>query len=88
MSRNTVLISLAAAGVAAIAGYYRYWGAIALVAVLMAGYGWMRWRATRNPVTEKFFEDMGEETRMTHIQGGSPSEMPVDREPPDRGQKH
>lgn len=88
MTRSTLVIAAVAAAVAGVAAYYRYWGAIALVAVLMAGYGWMRWRATRNPVTEKFFEDMGEETRMTHIQGGSPSEMPVDRDPQDRGPKH
>jgi hypothetical protein len=29
----------------------------------------------------EFFGDAGEETRMTGFQGGSPSEMPVDRSP-------
>jgi hypothetical protein len=88
MSRKTLLIALVSAGVAAVAAYYRYWGAIALIAVLLGGYGWMRWRATREPATEQFFEDMGEETRMTHIQGGSPSEMPVDGEPRDLKAPH
>jgi hypothetical protein len=81
MFRNTLVIALLAAAAAGIAAYYRFWGGIALVAVLLGGYGWMRWRATREQATEKFFEGMGEETRMTQIQGGSPSEMPVDREP-------
>jgi len=88
MSRTTLLIALAAVAVAAIAGYFRYWGAIALVAVLLGGYLWMRWRNSRHHDTEKFFEDAGEETRLTNIQGGSPSEMPVDRTPERRDANH
>ena len=50
--------------------------------VMAAGYAWYRLQVARNAAAEKFFDAMGEETRLTGLQGGSPSEMPADRAAP------
>ena len=65
-----------------VAAWFRSWGALALLAVSAAGWGWYRTQVARSAGAEKFFGDAGEETRLTGFQGGSPSEMPVDRPGP------
>ena len=64
MKRRTRLI--AAAAIAA---------ALVLVAVAAAGGAWYRVQVARGEAAEQFFGDLGEETRMTSFQQGSPSEM-------------
>ena len=51
------------------------WGGLVLVAVAAAGGAWYRVQVARGEAAEQFFGDMGEETRMTSFQQGSPSEM-------------
>ena len=67
--------------------YLHSWGGVALVLVGAAGFGWYRIQVARGrEASEQFFADAGEDTRLTSFQGtgfqgGSPSEMPVDRPP-------
>ena len=61
--------------------WFRSWGGLALVLVGAIGIIWYRIQVDRSAGTEDFFGDAGEETRLTGFQGGSPSEMPVDRGP-------
>ena len=63
----------------ALSWYLHSWGGPALLAVAAGGYGWYRTQVARGQSGEQFFNDLGEETRLTGFQGGSPSEMPVDR---------
>ena len=63
----------------ALSWYLHSWGGPALLAVAAGGYGWYRTQVARGQSGEQFFNDLGEETRLTGFQGGSPSEMPTDR---------
>jgi hypothetical protein len=49
------------------------------VLVGAVGIVWYRVQVARSEEAEDFFGGAGEETRLTGFQGGSPSEMPVDR---------
>jgi hypothetical protein len=85
--RLVLAAAIAAVVVLALSLYLRSWGGLALVAVGVAGYLWYRTQVARGEASDQFFNDLGEETRLTGLQAGSPSEMPVDRElaePPDR----
>jgi hypothetical protein len=64
--------------------WFHSWGGLALVVVGAIGIIWYRMQVARTDDAEDFFGDAGEETRMTGFQGGSPSEMPVDRGPAPR----
>lgn len=81
MSRTTryLLLAFAYAALVVLAGWQRSWGALALLVVGGFGGVWYRVQVARTDAAEKFFADEGDETRMTAFQGGSPSEMPVDR---------
>jgi hypothetical protein len=79
MKRRTRLIALAAIAAAlvlALSLYLHSWGGLVLIAVAGAGFAWYRAQVARGEAAEQFFGDMGEETRMTSLQGNSPSEMP------------
>jgi len=79
MKRRTRLIAAAAIAavlVLALSLYLHSWGGVALIVVAGAGYAWYRVQVARGEAAEQFFGDLGEETRMTSFQGGSPSEMP------------
>jgi hypothetical protein len=71
-----VMLIVAAALLAGAAAWFRAWGLLALVLVGGAGYAWYHLQLARSAASEKFFGDMGEETRLTAFQG-SPSEMPA-----------
>ena len=88
MNRHVRLIVAAAvvcAVLIAVSLYLRSWGGVALVVMGAAGFAWYRIQVARGEAeTERFFADAGEDTRLTSFQGtgfqgGSPSEMPVDR---------
>lgn len=81
MNRPTRLIAavVVAALLVAFSLYLHLWGGIVLVAVAAAGIVWYRIQVARGEANEQFFGDAGEDTRLTAFQGGSPSEMPVDR---------
>jgi hypothetical protein len=81
MKRQTRIFAaaaLAALLLLALSFYLHSWGGPALVAVAAAGYAWYRAQVKR-PAADQFFNDLGEDTRLTGFQGGSPSEMPTDR---------
>jgi hypothetical protein len=82
------LAPLLAAGIAAGVGallslWFHVWGALALIVVGSIGVGWYRVQVARSAQAEEFFGGAGEETRLTGLQGGSPSEMPLDPQPRD-----
>lgn len=82
MNRSARLVTLAAVAavlVVAVSLYLRMWGGLVLVAVAGAGFAWYRLQVARGQASEQFFGDQGEDTRLTQFQGGSPSEMPMDR---------
>jgi hypothetical protein len=63
--------------------YMHSWGGVVLVVVAAAGFAWYRVQVARGEAAEQFFGDVGEDTRLTSFQGGSPSEMPpLDRTVP------
>lgn len=84
MTRAThlILVALVVAVLLGVAWWQRSWGALALLLVGGIGWGWYRTQVRRSAAAQEFFGDVGEETRLTGFQGGSPSEMPVDRPPP------
>lgn len=86
MSRSTRLISaaaLAAVLVLLLSLYMHSWGGVALVLLAAAGLAWYRIQVARGQAeADQFFADAGEDTRLTSFQGGSPSEMPLDRTMP------
>jgi hypothetical protein len=84
MSRTTryLLLAFAYAGLVFLAGWQRSWGALALLVVGGVGWVWYRMQVARTEAAERFFADVGEDTRLTALQGASPSEMPVDRPAP------
>jgi hypothetical protein len=78
MKRRIRLIAASAIAAALVLGlslYLHSWGGLVLVAVAGAGAAWYRVQVARGEAAEQFFGDMGEETRMTSFQAGSPSEM-------------
>lgn len=77
--RLIVAAVVAAVLLLALSWYLHSWGGPALLAVAAGGYGWYRTQVARGQSGEQFFNDLGEETRLTGFQGGSPSEMPTDR---------
>jgi hypothetical protein len=81
MTRSTRLTfaAIAAALLIALSLYLHLWGGIVLVAVAAAGLVWYRVQVARGPAGDPFFGEAGEDTRLTAFQGGSPSEMPMDR---------
>ena len=90
MARTPSLVLFGVVLVALLLGaiWFRSWGGLALVVVSAAAVFWYRLQVARSAGTEEFFGDGGEETRMTGFQGGSPSEMPVDRGPGPRAPDH
>lgn len=83
-SQRLLLVALVAALlVLGLSLYLRSWGGVALVVVVAAGFAWYRVQVARGEAAEQFFGDVGEDTRLTSFQGGSPSEMPpLDRPMP------
>ena len=86
MARTPSLVLIGIVLVAVLLGaiWFHSWGGLALVVVGAVAIFWYRLQVARSAGTEDFFGDAGEETRMTGFQGGSPSEMPVDRGPAPR----
>ena len=82
MTRSTRLIAAAAvvlAGLLALSAYLRSWGGVALVVLAAAAFAWYRVQVAKGEADDAFFGEAGEDTRLTSFQGGSPSEMPLDR---------
>lgn len=87
MKPPRILIAAAVAtalGLLALSAWLHSWGGVALVVLGTAGLTWYRIQVARGEAGEQFFGDFGEETRLTGMQAGSASEMPLDRTIPDR----
>ena len=86
MTRRKRLIlaaTVAALLVLGLSWYMHSWGGVVLVTVAGAGFAWYRVQVARGEAAEQFFGDVGEDTRLTSFQAGSPSEMPpLDRTVP------
>ena len=85
MSRRARFLTAAivvAAFLLAISAYLHSWGGVVMVAVAAAGVVWYRMQVAQTEATERFFGEAGDDTRLTGFQGGSPSEMPLDRTTP------
>lgn len=85
MSRRARFLTAAiviAALVLAVSAYLHSWGGLVMVVVAAAGVVWYRMQVAQTEATERFFGDPGDDTRLTGFQGGSPSEMPLDRTTP------
>jgi hypothetical protein len=54
------------------------WGGIVLLVLGAAAVAWYRSQVAEGEADERFFGDMGEETRLTNFQAGGASEMPLD----------
>ncbi|HET8745449.1 MAG TPA: hypothetical protein VFM98_07580 [Ramlibacter sp.] len=83
MSRPARFIAAAAFACVVLLGlsaWLHSWGGIVLVVLGAAAIAWYRAQVAEGEADERFFGDMGEETRVTHFQGGSASELPMDTE--------
>ena len=74
-----VLVSLVLLGLSV---YLHSWGGIVLLVLGSGAVAWYRAQVAQGEAAERFFGDMGEETRLTNFQGGSASEMPLDAAAP------
>jgi hypothetical protein len=79
-----LLLGLVVVGVLLASIWMHSWGGVALVIVAGIGIVWYRTQVARSAAAEKFFGELGEDTRLTGFQAGLPSEMPVDRQAPGR----
>ncbi|HEY8357579.1 MAG TPA: hypothetical protein VIL30_08980 [Ramlibacter sp.] len=77
----TLLLLAAGLALVATAALFQAWGLLALLLVGGGGFAWYRLQVARSAASEEFFGDMGEETRLTGLQG-APSELPADRPGP------
>ena len=85
MSRNVrfiVAIVLASIVLLGLSAYLHSWGGIVLLALGAGAIAWYRAQVAEGEAAERFFGDMGEETRLTNFQAGSASEMPMDAAAP------
>jgi hypothetical protein len=86
MKRSHRLIFAAAVAVllvVVLSIYLHSWGGLVLLAVAGGAFAWYRIQVARSEAAEQFFGEVGEDTRLTSFQGGSPSEMPgPERNPP------
>ena len=58
--------------------YLHSWGGIVLLVLGAAAIAWYRAQVAEGEAAERFFGDMGEETRVTTFQGGPASELPLE----------
>jgi hypothetical protein len=86
-ARFLVAALVAAAILLAVSLYLHLWGGIAMIVVAAAGIAWYRMQVSQAQDTERFFGDAGEDTRVTGLQGVSPSELPVDGANPGNGKR-
>lgn len=85
MSRRARFLTAAivvAAFLLAVSAYLHSWGGLVMVVVAAAGAAWYHIQVAQTEATERFFGEAGDDTRLTGFQGGSPSEMPLDRTTP------
>jgi len=81
MSRNTrfivaaVLVSLLLLGLSLL---LHSWGGILLLVAGAVAVAWYRAQVAQGEAAERFFGDMGDETRLTNFQAGGASDMPLD----------
>jgi hypothetical protein len=74
-----VLVSIVLLGLSV---YLHSWGGIVLLLLGGGAIAWYRAQVAEGEAAERFFGDMGEETRLTNFQAGSASEMPLDASGP------
>jgi hypothetical protein len=70
------VVSLVLLGLSA---YLHSWGGLVLLVLAGGAVAWYRAQVAEGEAAERFFGDMGEETRLTGFQGGTASELPAER---------
>ena len=75
-ARYITAVALASVVLLGLSAYLHSWGGIVLLVLGAGAIAWYRAQVAEGEAAERFFGDMGEETRATTFQGGSPSEMP------------
>jgi hypothetical protein len=85
---HLLLIALVTLGLLGFAVWARSWGAIVLLVTAGIGWAWYRRQVARSTEVEKFFEDAGEDTRLTGFGAVSPSELPPSRAAEDLRKLH
>lgn len=88
MSRTARYIAaavLASVVLLGLSAYLHSWGGIVLLVLGAGAIAWYRAQVAEGEAAERFFGDMGEETRVTTFQGGSASELPMESRLPTPG---
>jgi hypothetical protein len=84
-ARFITALALASVLLLLLSAYLHSWGGVVLLVLGAIAIAWYRAQVAEGEAAERFFGDMGEEeTRLPQYQGGSPSEMPLDRTLPGR----
>jgi len=81
MNRTARFITAVALGSIVLLGlsaYLHSWGGVVLLVLGAGAIAWYRAQVAEGEAAERFFGDMGEETRLTNFQAGGASEMPLD----------
>jgi hypothetical protein len=77
-ARYIAAAALASIVLLGLSAYLHSWGGIVLLALGAVAIAWYRAQVAEGEAAERFFGDMGEETRLTNFQAGGASEMPLD----------
>ena len=77
-ARYIVTTVLASAVLLGLSVWLHSWGGIVLLVLGAGAIAWYRAQVAEGEAAERFFGDMGEETRLTNFQTGSASELPLD----------
>lgn len=83
-ARFITAVAVASILLLVLSAYLHSWGGVVLLVLGAAAIAWYRAQVAEGEAAERFFGDMGEETRLPNYQGGTPSEMPLDRTMPGR----
>ena len=81
-ARFIVVAALVSIVLLGLSMYLHSWGGIVLLVLAAAAVAWYRAQVAEGEANERFFGDMGEETRLTNFQAGGASEMPLDATAP------
>jgi hypothetical protein len=77
-ARFIAAVALASIVLLGLSAYLHSWGGIVLLALGAGAIAWYRAQVAEGEAAERFFGDMGEETRLTNFQAGSASELPLE----------
>ena len=77
-ARYITALTLLSISLLGLSAYLQSWGGVVLLVLGAIAVAWYRAQVAEGEADERFFGDMGEETRLTNFQAGGASEMPLD----------